>query len=128
MSVVLDSSALIALIWGEPGGDKVNPRVDGALISAVNLTEVGDYFLRHGGSLSGLDKALRELPIKVVPAETEAALAASDLYILTRAAGLSLGDRFCLALGRRLGRPVLTADRAWGRIADAVGVRVELIR
>lgn len=47
---------------------------------------------------------------------------------LTDRAGLSLGDRFCLALGRRLRAPVLTADRQWALIADDVGVKVELIR
>jgi PIN domain nuclease of toxin-antitoxin system len=57
-----------------------------------------------------------------------AALAAGHLRPATRGAGLSLGDRSCLALARTLGLPALTADRSWLGVADAVGVRVEMIR
>jgi PIN domain nuclease of toxin-antitoxin system len=46
----------------------------------------------------------------------------------TRRAGLSFGDRVCLALAKREGLPAVTADSAWTRIADAVGVKVQLIR
>ena len=49
------------------------------------------------------------------------------LVVEVRAAGLSLGDRACLALGRTLARKVLTADRAWKGLAID-GVEVELIR
>ena len=45
-----------------------------------------------------------------------------------RGSGLSLGDRFCLALAKRLDCPALTADRAWLPVADDAGVRIELIR
>jgi ribonuclease VapC len=51
---------------------------------------------------------------------------AADLRLLTRQAGLSFGDRACLALGRRLGLPVLTADRAWATLE--VGVHIQLLR
>lgn len=126
--VVLDASALIAFLRLEPGGDAVGPRLPQAVISAVNIAEVGDHYVRKGGDRDTIAAMIGDLKLTIVPADTEAALAVSELYVATRAAGLSLGDRFCLALGRRLDRPVLTADRAWGRIADAVGVRVELIR
>ena len=46
----------------------------------------------------------------------------------TRSAGLSLGDRLCLALAQRNGNGALTADRMWLKVAEAVGVVVELIR
>ena len=51
---------------------------------------------------------------------------AAALWTLTRAAGLSFGDRSCLALASRLGVPVLTTDRAWAKVD--VGVPIELIR
>ena len=56
------------------------------------------------------------------------AFAAGLLLPLTRSAGPSLGDRACLALARRSGTKVLTADRAWSTIEAGVGVRIEIIR
>ena len=47
---------------------------------------------------------------------------------LTDRIGLSLGDRFCLALARRTGLAALTADRAWSEVAEALGIAVTLIR
>lgn len=42
----------------------------------------------------------------------------------TPTGGLSLGDRCCLALARRLGASaILTADRAWSGLAGVVLVR-----
>lgn len=126
--VVLDSSALIAFIWGESGAEEVVARIEDATVSTVNLTEVGDFFLRRGGSRAALQGALRELRLTIVAADEDLAFDASELYMPTRGAGLSLGDRFCLALARRLGRRVLTTDRAWLKITEAVDVRIELIR
>ena len=71
---------------------------------------------------------LEGFPAEVVAFDRDLAFDAGLLLPLTRAAGLSLGDRACLALARRLGARVLTGDRAWARVADAVGVEVELIR
>jgi PIN domain nuclease of toxin-antitoxin system len=42
----------------------------------------------------------------------------------TRAVGLSLGDRACLALALRRGAVALTADRAWERAGSGAGVEV----
>jgi ribonuclease VapC len=60
--------------------------------------------------------------------DVEAALGAGHLRPVTRQAGLSVGDRACLELARALNLPALTADRGWLAVADAVGVRIELIR
>lgn len=126
--VVLDASAAIAFLRREPGGEAVGRRLSGAAISAVNLAEVSDHYVRNGGKRPTIEAMLADLHLEVIPADAELALDASQLLTATRKVGLSLGDRFCLALGRRLGRPILTADRAWSKIADAVGARVELIR
>jgi PIN domain nuclease of toxin-antitoxin system len=40
---------------------------------------------------------------------------------------LSLGDRFCLALAKRLGAPAYTADKAWKDIASDAGAKVVVI-
>lgn len=75
-----------------------------------------------------IDQMLDPLPLTIVAADHELARAAGRLRTVTASAGLSLGDRFCLALAAKEGLPALTADRAWARIADAVGVEVVTIR
>ncbi len=50
----------------------------------------------------------------------------ADLLPRTRALGLSLGDRACLALAMERKLPVLTADRAWKSLR--VGVEIRVIR
>ena len=52
----------------------------------------------------------------------------AELRLATRTAGLSLGDRACLALAAELGAPALTADRSWTGIAEAAGVAVQVVR
>jgi PIN domain nuclease of toxin-antitoxin system len=47
---------------------------------------------------------------------------------ITAKAGLSLGDRICLAQAKRLNATALTADRPWAIIAERLDVKVELIR
>lgn len=75
-----------------------------------------------------IDAMLRPLPIMVVDADQGLATIAGRLRAMTADAELSLGDRFCLALARRDGLPALTADKQWRTIADAVGVKVLVIR
>jgi PIN domain nuclease of toxin-antitoxin system len=91
------------------------------------VAEVGDRLSRIGQSVD-IERALRELDIEIVPADFPLALDAAALFMPTRRAGLSLGDRFCMALAKRLKTPAITSDRRWTDIADAVGVQVELIR
>lgn len=126
--MILDSSALIALLRNEPGAEKVATRASDALIAATNLVEVGDNFVRHGVELLELQRAVADLKLEVVPVDAALAMEAAALFLLTRSAGLSLADRTCLALAKREQKPALTADRVWLRIADAIGVEVELIR
>ena len=125
--VVLDASALIAFLAAEPGGDEVSARLDGAAMSAVNLVEVSDFIRRDGGSREDVQFFVRTLGLSVMDLDLELALDGSEFLQATRSAGLSLGDRCCLALAKRLSRPALTADRAWTRLPK-LDVRVILIR
>ena len=125
---VLDASALLALLLGEPGADRVREVLAGSALSTINLAEVVGHFSRNGAAENDIRLVLESLPIDLIGLDEEAAYAAGLLLPVTRAAGLSLGDRVCLALARRLGVPAVTADRAWRGIAAAVGVEVELIR
>ncbi len=126
--VVLDASALLALLLGEPGGEKVKAVLDGALIGAVNLAEVVSHYAKLGAARSGIEALLRPLPVRVVPIDTALSYEAGMLRPITLKGGLSLGDRYCLALAKSEGVPALTAERRWPDIAAPAGVTVELIR
>lgn len=123
---VLDASALIALLWEEPGAVAVEPLLGQAVISAVNWSEVLQRY--HALGLDATDKrdGVEALGIAVEDFSGDDAQVAAELWAPTRPAGLSLGDRACLALARRLGLPAHTADREWRKVD--VGVEVVLIR
>ncbi|WP_019997404.1 type II toxin-antitoxin system VapC family toxin [Aureimonas ureilytica] len=128
MACVLDASAVLCLLFSEKGADKVEARLGDASISVVNYTEVLSKLVDRGLDAEEAIRDLSDLDITVVPVGQEVAEEAARLRGLSREAGLSLGDRFCLALARSLGVPALTTDRAWKDIAKLAGVKVELVR
>jgi PIN domain nuclease of toxin-antitoxin system len=126
--IVLDASALLALINHEPGWEVVARAAAGedATISAVNYSEVLQKSARVGITAEVIDGALDELAITVTPfGRLDARLAAS---FYRHGSNLSLADRVCLALGRSVSSPTYTADREWEDWADALGVNVVVIR
>lgn len=126
---VLDASAVLAVIFGEAGADRVASHLPGARISAVNVSEVMTKLVDLGMPEDTVDAIVEGLQLTVVPFEMAHARASARLRTLTRAAGLSLGDRACLALAGQLDVPALTTDRAWSRLQSAdVGVAIELLR
>ena len=123
-----DASAVIALILGEPGAETVEPIISECVITTVNLAEVVGYFARNGAPEPAIREMLEALRLETVHFDDELAYCAGVLLATTGRAGLSLGDRACLALARRLGIKAITTDRAWSRVARAAGVEIELIR
>jgi PIN domain nuclease of toxin-antitoxin system len=124
---VLDASALLAWLNGEPGTDPVAEALAaGAVISSVNLSEVVAKLADVGGVESEIREALTPLGLDVRTFDRDDAFEAGILRPATRKLGLSLGDRACLALGLRLAQPVMTADRSWANLE--IGVEVVLIR
>lgn len=126
--VVLDASALLAMIRREPGGERVAGVIAGARMSAVNLAEVVGYLAYADLPLADIMEMLTPLPMVVIDADTDLAWMAGRLRKTTSVAGLSLGDRFCLALAIREGAAAWTADRQWRAISAQVGAEVVLIR
>lgn len=125
-AIVADASAILALLKREPI-DRLDPRrLFGALISAVNFSEVIERLCSGGLDAAEADEAVAELNLQVADFSETQARTAAHLRSRTRHVGLSLGDRACLALGLQLGRPVVTADRAWASVD--VGVEIVLIR
>ncbi|AEA28584.1 PIN domain-containing protein [Pseudonocardia benzenivorans] len=128
--MVLDASALLAWLRAEPGADVVEPHLAGAAISTVSWSEVGQKLAQHGVDAARTLHQVRVLGVIVEPFTLDDAATAAAFWEPGREAGLSLGDRCCLALAARLDRPALTADAAWTRIGDiaAFGVPIHLIR
>jgi ribonuclease VapC len=123
---VLDASALLALLFAEPGAERVADVIaEGAVISTVNLSEVAALLVRHGQEPEKVLGAVRE-QVAVELFTPEDALVAAKLGPLTAPKGFSLGDRACLALAKRLAARAVTAERAWAQLG--VDVRIELIR
>jgi PIN domain nuclease of toxin-antitoxin system len=125
---VLDTSALLAWLWKEPGDDVVQRALTagGCRLSAVNLAELLAKFSDAGLAVADGLALVQELELIVLPFDAPDAAESARLRVATRPVGLSLGDRACLALSRRLGLPALSADRAWLKVD--VGVAVEFIR
>lgn len=125
---VLDASALLALLKEEAGAGKVADAIATSRMTSVNYAEVVSHFIHAGMPASEVDAMLHPLPMTIVEADQALATIAGRLRAVTAEAGLSLGDRFCLALALRNGLPALTADKTWRTIADAAGVKVSVIR
>ena len=124
--MVLDTSAVLALLQDEPGSEVVAELVGSGLVSAVNSAEVLTKLIRDGMPSSEARIALGFCTPVVVSFDAEQAEVAAGLIRQTQPYGLSLGDRACLALAITTGSPVYTADRTWGELA--IGVEVRLVR
>ncbi len=125
--VVLDSSALLALLNREPGAEKLTAELlNIAACSTVNLAEVHSKLVSRGLSESDAWKAARFPVGELIDFAVEHAQIAGNLVKQTGEFELSLGDRACLALGMDLGVPVYTADRSWKKLH--LPVRINVIR
>lgn len=127
---VLDASAVAALLFEEAGGGRVADIIAAgdAAISAVNFSEVAALLMRR--QVPDLVAIMSDLEqqVEVVAFDSDQALQAALIAPITAGQGLGVGDRACLTLARVLGATAVTADRVWRDVADAVGVKVELVR
>lgn len=123
---ILDASAVMAFILGEAGCHRVQALQDRAMISAVNYSEVAAKLSERGLTAEDRDTVLLAVQAEIVGFDRAQALESGALRAATRSAGLSLGDRACLALAIRTGGVAITTDRAWSSLD--LKVKVELIR
>lgn len=123
-AVVLDASAVLAVLHGEPGHEEIERRLGAEpAIGAVNLSEVVAKLAERGVPEAEIREAVGALTLSVVPLDEDLAYGAGMLRPETRNRGLSFGDRACVALARRLGTVALTMERAWEGLEG-----VELVR
>lgn len=131
---VLDASAFLAYLHDEEGASEVAEALEHrATMSAANLAETLSKFAEQGAEPTKVVVEFEERGIlggliDVEPLTTDDAIRIAALFRPTRGHGLGLGDRACLALGQRLGLPVMTADRVWVELESDVGVEVYSIR
>lgn len=126
MSVVLDSSAVLTVINGEAGAERVEDVLTGGSISVANFSEVLSKLVDKGHDDGDAVAVLDALPLTVLPMDAAQARRAGLLRRQTRTLGLSLGDRACLALAVETGLPVVTADRVWAQLD--LGIQVTVVR
>jgi len=124
--IALDASALLAFLFRERGHERVGEVIETACLSAVNLSEVIGRFVRDGHDARAVLQRLTSTTIEIVPFTTADAALAASLVLQTRALGLSLGDRACLALALARRIPAVTADRTWARLH--IGIDIQVVR
>ena len=128
--IVIDTSAVIALINREEGFEVVEKYIGNAVISSVNFSEVitvmnRELFKTEEERAEGL-KLIKNTFSHIVEFDTEQAIIAASFDSITKKYGLSLGDRACLALAKHQKLPVLTADKIWSDLG--LGIKIKLIR
>lgn len=123
-TAVLDASALLAMLHGEPGGDEVQRLLHTAAISSVNWSEVIQKSLERKVEAEGMREDLEALGLKIVPFSASHAERTASLRAQTRHLGLSLGDRACLALASDLRVPAVTTDRPWADLSLDIEIQV----
>ncbi len=120
--IVVDTSALIAILFGEPSARALSQRIaaeplDGRVMSVASYLEAGTVMAgrrtrRPLDAVGDLEAILAEASIRLEPIDAAQARIALDARIrLGRGfgapAGLNFGDGFAYALARTLEAPLL---------------------
>lgn len=125
--VVLDASAILAFLQQEDGADEIEALLPQAAVSANNLAEVVAKLVDRGVARADVDAIVEAFDFTVHDVTRDEAMSNGLMREQTRDAGLSLGDRSCLALAQKLGLPALTTDRAWASLRG-LNVEVRVLR
>jgi PIN domain nuclease of toxin-antitoxin system len=114
MNCILDSSSLLAALRHEPGAavvrDLLRNPANTCFVHAVNLCEVY-YIMRRTDGEASAQAAIQDLLVGIVLREDmDAAFWQDAGRIKADHRRVSLADCFCIALARRLGGELITAD------------------
>jgi ribonuclease VapC len=124
--IILDASAIIAVINHEPGADRVVTVANGAVISSLIAAEVATWLALRDIAENEILATFDDFNFRIEPFDRTRAIAAGLLVAKTKPRDLSLADRASLALAIELGFSVMTADRAWREVD--IGVEIQLFR
>jgi ribonuclease VapC len=123
-TLVIDASAILAMIFDEAGGDMVADVCDGAVLNAVNLDEVLHKVARRGMDPILVETQLSRLGISVVAFDARQARISAALHSQLTGTDTSFADRACLSMGLMLDATVLTADAKWMGLGLDVDIRL----
>lgn len=127
-NIILDASALIALLGDENGCEVVEDLLPYAIMSSVNIAEVARFLVSASEmEIDTIKEVIDHLVPSTVPFDNTHAYLTANIISQTKALGLSLGDRACLALAISTGYPVYTADKIWEKLTIE-NLKVHLIR
>jgi len=122
--VVLDASAILALIQEEPGAEIIKPLLKQAMMSTVNIAETLTSLQKADiGPEEGIEY-MSLLVNEIVDFDLDQAVEVALFYPKTKHKGLSLGDRACLALGKKYRATIYTADKAWKEIDPELNIQL----
>lgn len=125
--IILDASALLAMLNSEPGQEMVEEVLPHSIMSTVNVSEVIAELYKKLNIDILTGKHMVETVVKeILPFSFEQAVEAAALKKYTSNIGLSLGDRACLSLAKERQYPIYTADKIWAKLD--IGVTINLIR
>ncbi len=126
--IILDSSALLALIQEEPGAEIIKPLLKFSVMSTVNVTETLSILHRTNIPPEEGVVLVSDIITTIVPFDLEQSKSCADLHPLVKTKGLSLADRACIALGIKLQIPIYTADKIWLELKDILTTSIIVIR
>ena len=128
--MLFDTSAVLAYLNHEPGWQAIEPMLlsGQATINTVNMAEVISKLCDFGMGIDEATLAFDKLAMPVLPFTTDMAIESARLRPLTKALGLSLGDRACLACAVCKQLPVITGDRPWLALSTELSLDIRSIR
>jgi PIN domain nuclease of toxin-antitoxin system len=120
--IVLDASAILAVILKEPGAARVEAAFDQAVVSAATLAEILSKTYQRGLDSEGSYRRIRNFGVSIVPVTTKQARIAAEISRAPRELDLSLGDRLCIALAISLSCELMTSDRGMSEFKAGIPV------
>ena len=109
---VFDASAVLALMQGEPGSDKLRKLQASAVVNAVNTAEVLAILVNRGVPAPIAQAAYEALHLETAPFDADLAVISARFVHQ----GVSLGDRCFMAAAHRHGSG-WTSDRELGALS-----------
>lgn len=126
--ILLDTSALIALIKKESGYQKIEEVLPYSAISSVNLCELVSILARNNILENEIDEIIEDIVPEIIPFCENIAIKAGKLSKYSAKYGLSLGDKACLATAEYYNMNVYTTDKIWSELKTHITIAINVIR